>query len=102
MICSTQVIPRRIYVLSCVVMLFVTGSICPNSTHAATNYSIRFGGSDGDFPTAVMSYVGTIITGYTYSTNFPGAAPRVAANESDADVFVTKLGPNGEIVWSVI
>jgi hypothetical protein len=84
-------------------MLFVTGLIRPNPTDAATNYSIRFGGSDGDFPTAVIAdQYGTYITGYTYSTNFPGASPRILADPNDADIFVTKLNAAGDILWSFV
>jgi hypothetical protein len=45
---------------------------------------------------------GTYITGYTYSTNFPGAPPRIGVNPNDADVFVTMLGNDGQIIWSVV
>jgi hypothetical protein len=67
-----------------------------------TNYSVRLGGAAGDFPTAVTADANGIayVTGYTYSTNFPGASPRVGPN--DPDIFVTKIGGNGEIVWSVV
>jgi hypothetical protein len=99
MIRSVHVIPRRICVLSCVAMLFGSGFLCPG----ATNYSIRFGGSDGDFAIAVTAdQYGTYITGYTYSTNFPAAPPRIFANTNDADMFVTKLNAAGDILWSVV
>jgi hypothetical protein len=76
-----------------------------NAAYAApgTNYSVRFGGSNGDYPTAITANEnGTYITGYTYSTNFPGAPPRTSAITNDADVFVTKLNAAGDIVWSVV
>src|SRR5688572_11101172 len=88
--------------LSFVALLFGGGLVFSGATHAA-NYSIRFGGSDGDFPTAVTAdQYGVYIAGYTYSTNFPGAPLRVGANQTDADLFVTKLDLNGEIEWSVV
>ena len=68
-----------------------------------SNYSLRFGGSDGDFTTAVTAdQYGTYIAGYTYSTNFPGAPPRLGADPDNADVFVTRLNPDGDILWSVV
>ncbi len=96
-------IPRRIYVSFCVALLYAVGLLCPRAIHAATNYSIRFGGSDGDFATAIAAdQSGTYIAGYTYSTNFPAAPPRIFANTNDADMFVTKLNAAGDILWSVV
>jgi hypothetical protein len=99
-IVSVRVIRR--YTSLLFALLCASGMLSPAFAQS-TNYSRRFGGSDGDFPTAVTSDTfGTYITGYTYSTNFPGAPPRVGAAPNDADVFVTKLNDAGEIVWSVV
>ncbi|MGH8527750.1 MAG: SBBP repeat-containing protein, partial [Gammaproteobacteria bacterium] len=83
--------------------LFCASGLFSSAVAQTTNYSRRFGGSDGDFPTAITTdNFGTYITGYTYSTNFPGAPRRVGAGPNDADVFVTKLNDAGDIVWSVV
>jgi len=83
--------------------LYAVALLCPGATPAATNYSVRFGGSNGDFATAITAdQYGTYITGYTYSTNFPAAPPRIFANTNDADIFVTKLNAAGDVLWSVV
>lgn len=67
-----------------------------------TLFSRQFGGSDGDFPTAITvdAQGFTYIAGYTYSTNFPDAPVRTVAL-NDSDIFITKLNPAGAIVYSL-
>ena len=62
-------------------------------------FSTFLGGSTYDYAKAVAvdSSNNIYVTGYTDSTNFPGATGRAG---TDYDVFVVKLSPAGAIVYS--
>ena len=103
-VCSALVIPSRIrpwlgVLITCAAALKGYGATGPG---VGTIYSREFGGSDGDYSTAVTvdGQGNTYIAGFTYSTNFPGTANRVASDANDADVFVVKLNPAGELIFS--
>ncbi|MBI5236911.1 MAG: SBBP repeat-containing protein [Deltaproteobacteria bacterium] len=83
-----------------VVKLNPTGSALANSTF--------LGGTSYDYPASIATRItmdaygnlsgGVYVTGYTYSTNFPTAAPFYATNSGASDVFVTKINPT----WSAL
>ena len=72
-----------------------------NAQGTALLYSTYLGGSDYDFGygIAVDSSGNAFVTGRTDSNNFPLWNP-LYATHSNADAFVTKLGPDGAILFS--
>jgi uncharacterized protein (TIGR03437 family) len=66
------------------------------------DYSSYLGGSGVDAGTqvAVDAHGNAYITGATQSANFPGTAIRGGAALAGSDVFVTKLDPNGKVIYS--
>jgi Beta-propeller repeat len=65
-------------------------------------FATYLGGRNSDGATAVArdGGGGIYVTGYTLSTDFPGASPLQAGNGGSYDVFVTKLFPGSPLTWS--
>jgi hypothetical protein len=79
---------------------FVT-KIKPDGTGLV--YSTFLGGTSGDWGQAIQvdSAGSAFVAGYTVSTNFPTADPLQNSNHGMADVFVSKIGANGDaLVYS--
>lgn len=77
---------------------------CASTVHAAgTVFSTVLSGVGQEYANSVTSDAqgNTYAAGRTYSNNFPitaGAYQTSFSGESDG--FVTKLGPDGKIIWS--
>jgi uncharacterized protein (TIGR03437 family) len=66
----------------------------------ALEYSTYLGGSGDEEPygVAVDAAGAAYVSGYTTSLNFPTQSPFQAQNRGGEDVFVTKLGPAGNVL----
>lgn len=71
-----------------------------SSSGTSLEYSTYLGGSLDDFPMAIAldSSGNAYITGFTYSTDFPTAAPIQEAHGGGEDAFVTKIASSGSVL----
>jgi Beta-propeller repeat len=70
-----------------------------NAAGSALIYSTYLGGNLGERAQAIAvdSSGSAYVTGYTFSLNFPTASPFQAANNGNANAFVTKLSAGGAV-----
>jgi len=89
---------RETWCLCCLALLALPIAAAPAPPRLV--YSTYLGGSDDDIAFAVATdpQGNTYVTGVTWSADFPVSGSLQPLR--DADAFVTKLGPDGRLVWS--
>ncbi|HKH48951.1 MAG TPA: SBBP repeat-containing protein [Thermoanaerobaculia bacterium] len=89
---------RETWCLCCLALLALPIAAAPAASRLV--YSTYLGGSDDDIAFAVATdpQGNTYVTGVTWSADFPVSGSLQPLR--DADAFVTKLDPDGHLVWS--